>query len=167
MKRFYIFSIILFISTAWLYGQQNRLQVSIKALPQSQADWEMTLNWESGIALNGGILFQLPAGINMVPLSIQLDGAELWLLKGNSVPQQDSVVVWQVTPQGLILLFKSNLVKAGDGMLIRCQAQISNGLPEGSTVQVKEVTNQNGNLRLLEQSMASANIPSIPQKEEN
>ncbi len=167
MKRFYILFITLLLFFSVLFAQQNRLQVSVNAMPGSQADWEMTLDWQSGIEQTGGILFQLPAGIQLVPLSVKLGDSELWLKKGNRLPQQDSVAVWDVTADGLILLFRPGLVKRGDDVIIRCHAGFNAALPEGSAIQLKEVTVQNGSLKPVEQSVASASIPPIPQKQEN
>ncbi len=158
MNRLLFLLFILVINTTFLFAQTDRLQVSVQPLEGSETDREMTIDWQSDRQLASGILIQLPEGSRAVPMSVRVNDTEMWLKKGDSLPGQDSVVVWQMNPDGLVLLFDAGLIGSGDRLTVRCQAVFPEQTAESSTLRIREVSMQDGQVVSGDADIASGSI---------
>lgn len=155
MNRFIVFVFILLINITFLPAQTDQLQVSVAPLSGSETDREMIIDWQASVQLSEGILIQLPQGVKAVPVSIRINDAEMWLKNGEAPPERDSVVVWQLNADGLVLLFDNGLLTNGDRLLIRSQASIPVAVPESNTIQIREVNVESDQLISGDQVLAS------------
>ena len=155
--------IILFWSIS-LFAQQNEIELALNPLPGTQSDWEFQLSLDFKISPANGLVIELPDEIKLIPVSIKINGAEVWLQNIITVPERDSVIAWQTVSEGIILLYKKKLVQSGDMFTMKCMATI-NELPlKQARVRIKEVVWQSDNLKISDQAFATGTIPRIPKR---
>ncbi len=162
-RFFHIFVVIL-----WLMGnvlaQNNDLNISLKPLSNAKTDWEFTLEAQLSFTPENGIVFQVPVELMVVPVSITVNGNKFWMQNLLTVPEKDSVVAWQIVPEGLMLLFKKGIIRRGDKIKLVCIANILKKKFKSNKVFLKKIVFRPDGLKVSSQPLASGTLPAIPNR---
>ena len=102
-----------------LFAQPGDLSVNLEKIPQSDINWEMTLSLNAPAGTQSGFLIEIPSTIKMVPLSVRINQADLWLQNSEQASVSDSVVNWVFMPDGVSFLFKEGQLAIGDQVVIK------------------------------------------------
>jgi hypothetical protein len=167
MKYRYIFLILTIFWTTLLPAQTGDISTALNRMSDSSPDWELSLTVNLNFEPANGLTFQLPAGMKVIPVSIRLNGQEMWLQNKLAIPDRDSVIVWDFTAQGLSLFFRNGLLKNGDMLAISCHASIPQTDNFPATVILKEASLSDNSINLSERDYARGTIPLISNQEEN
>jgi hypothetical protein len=159
MNRF-IFLLFVCLSVTPLLGQEG-LNLTVSQPDQNTAEWELSLSLTITAETIPGFFLQIPEGIRFIPTQIESNDQSLWLLNAEQVPEQDSVVCWHETENGLIIIFRENDIGAEssviiNGTLILLKPQL---LPE-ELFQIKTISSAGGTFSSTEQVVEAAGIPS-------
>jgi len=110
--------------------------------------------------LQPGVLIEFPDEIRIVPVSVKVNEKNYWLKNYNKIPEIDSVTNWQLTEEGLVLLFKENQVLNGDQLMINCLLTlIAKELTDKEVIQIRRVNKTVDSYEITDQVIASKNIP--------
>ena len=118
MRKF-LCIVFLFI-TADIIAQDLRLGLTVQRIAQTKSNWDLNIILNSSMKLHPGVLIEFPNEIRIVPVSVKVNEKNYWLKNYNKIPEIDSVTNWQLTEEGLVLLFKENQVLNGDQLMINC-----------------------------------------------
>ena len=135
-----LFLIILPLLFTSLYAQSNDLIVNVNRMSGDTPDLEATFSWQSSRNIQSGLIFTLSENMTALPISIRLDDREMWLIKGLENPSNDTIVSWELSPDGLILLFSNGLVDNNSNLDVRCHASFTTGRGDTAMVEIREVT---------------------------
>ena len=124
MYKKMFFLIITVLTTQVLFAQNSNLEIQLSKHPNTQANYELKIQVRFAGQIESGLLIELPASIKVVPSAIELNNNPLWLKNISSIPDSDSVVNWELIPDGLILRFKDNLLKVNDLLNVTCISHI-------------------------------------------
>ncbi|MCK5454438.1 MAG: hypothetical protein KAJ16_08750, partial [Calditrichia bacterium] len=153
----YFLIFALFITS--LYAQSNDLVVNVSRMSEDTADLEATFSWQSSRNIQSGLVFTLSENMQAVPVSIRVDNREMWLKKGLETPANDTIICWDLAPEGLILLFSDGLISNNTSLDVRCHASFTRGRGDTATVEIREVTFRDGQSEINENPLANASIP--------
>lgn len=167
MKYRYIFLILTIFWATLLPAQTGDINATLDRMSDSVPDWELDLSVNLNFEPATGLAFQLPAGMKVIPVSIRLNGEELWLQNKLVIPDRDSVITWDFTAQGLSIFFRNGLLKNGDVLAITCHASIPKTDNFPATVSLKEASLSDTGINLSEQNFARGTISLISNQEEN
>ncbi len=167
MKCRYLFLIMTIFWATLLPAQTGEISTVLNRMSDSTPDWELNLTVNLNFESVNGLSFQLPAGISVIPVSIQLNGREVWLQNKLAVPDRDSVITWDFTSQGLSFFFRNGLLKNGDVLAISCHASIPQTDNFPAAVVLKEASISDNSINLSERDYARGTIPLISNQEEN
>jgi hypothetical protein len=159
-----IFNIILFmisILTLNLFSQQTNLSVNLNPIPNTTRDYTVEINLVLPITPADGVAIEAPQEISLIPVAISINESQLWLQNLSSIPSQDSVVAWQLVPQGMLMVFKNGLFKSGDEIKLRCISTMQNPDLSQNLFNAKEIISQTDGLRIANESFASGIMPQI------
>jgi len=150
-----------------LPAQTGDINTALNRMSDSSPDWELSLTINLNFEPANGLTFQLPAGIEIIPVSIRVNGKEMWMQNKLAVPNRDSVITWDFTAQGLSIFFRNGLLKNGDVLAITCHASIPKTDNFPATVSLKEASLSDTGINLSEQNFARGTISLISNQEEN
>lgn len=160
--RAFILIVLVFSSTI-IFAQSNPLQIELADL---QADVQVNISWRTTLR-PAGLLITVPAEVQLVPISIALDNRPLWLLKDSAVPKRDSVIAWQTTPEGLILLFREGLVENNQMLKLNCHSNLANSQVGPVEVQIRAVQATDSGIETASPVLSSGIIPARQTQTEN
>jgi hypothetical protein len=162
MYRSFILILLVFLSSL-IFAQSNPLQIELAPL---QSDVQVKLSWRSTVR-PAGLLLNVPAEVQLVPISIEIDNHAIWLKNDAAVPERDSVISWQSTPQGLILLFREGLITVGSELAISCHSNLANSRVDSAMVQLRAVQVTSGGVEAASPPISSGIIPAPNIQTEN
>jgi hypothetical protein len=167
MKIKSILIILLLVWATLTYAQTGDINVTLNPISESGSDWELNFSVDLNFDPGSGLSFQLPAGISVIPISVQLNGREMWLQKKMALPDRDSVLTWEFNAQSLSIFFRNGLLKNGDVLAVKCQASIQQTDSSSSSVILKEAFITNNGINLSDRDFGRGAIPVIANQEEN
>jgi hypothetical protein len=167
MKMKSILIILLLVWVPLTYAQTGDINVTLNRMSDSGSDWELNFSVNLNFDPGSGLSFQLPAGISVIPISIQLNGREMWLQKKMALPDRDSVFTWEFTAQNLSIFFRNGFLKNGDVLAVKCQASIQQTDSSSSAVILKEAFITDNGINLSDQDFGRGAIPVIANQKEN
>jgi len=159
MKLQYLIYVVFFSLVVQLFGQQNRAKISLLPIPGSDREWEFNLNIDLPITPADGIVLEVPAGVALIPIAVQIDKRDVYLQNILAVPRRDSVIAWQRVSAGLLLLCRKNLLNAGKNFSLKC---ISTGMDlplDGRKVNLKEIVSKPDGIKISNRVFATGTIP--------
>lgn len=155
--------IVLVFSSAVIFAQSNPLQIELTSL---QADVQVDLSWRATLR-PAGLLIAVPTDVQLVPISIAIDNRSLWLINDLAAPERDSVVAWQTTPEGLVLLFREGLIANNQLLDISCHSNLANSQVESAEVQIRAVRLTDSGIEAVSPVISSGIIPARQTQTEN
>ena len=155
--------ILLVLCSVQVFAQSNPLQIELTPL---QSDVQVNLSWRSTVR-SAGLLLNVPAEVQLVPISIQIDDRSVWLKNDAAVPELDSVICWQSTPEGLVLLFREGLLDNGSLLEVRCHSNLAGGQGDSAIVQIRTVQVTSGGIESASSIISSGMIPARDRQTEN
>jgi len=160
--RTFILMMLVFSSTV-IFAQSNPLQIELAAL---QADVQVNMSWRATLR-PAGLLIAFPSDVQLVPISMAIDNRSLWLLNDSAVPARDSVIAWQITPEGLILLFREGLIENNQVLELSCHSNLANGQMGPVEVQIRAVQVTESGIETSSPVISSGIIPARQIQTEN
>jgi len=155
--------ILLVLFSGQIFSQSNPLQIELTTL---QSDVQVNLSWRSTVR-PAGLLLNFPEVVQLIPISIEIDNRAIWLKNDAAVPERDSVISWQSTPEGLILLFREGLLNNGSVLDVSCHSNLGKSQADSAVIQIRTVQASAGGIEAASQSVASGIIPARNMKTEN
>jgi hypothetical protein len=152
--RSFILILLAFFSSL-IFAQSNPLQIELTPL---QADVQVNLFWRSTVR-PAGLLIAVPAELQLVPISIEIDNRAIWLKNDAAVPARDSVITWQSTADGLILLFREGLVTDGSELAVSCHSNLASSRLDSTVIQLRAVQLTPGGIETASETISSGIIP--------
>jgi hypothetical protein len=164
-RLLYFLIFALFLTS--LYAQSNDLVVTVSKMSEDTPDTEATFSWQSSRNIQSGLIFTLSENMKAVPISIRLDDREMWLKRGLESPSNDSIVCWELSPDGLILLFTNGLLNDNSNLNVRCHTSFTLGRGDTAVVEIREVIFRDGQTDVAANSLATDFIPMSAINDEN
>ena len=161
MRKILTFSLLLSLLSLPLVAQPGGIRVQSNPLPNTRFDWELKFDFEVPNAVEGAFLLELPPDLQPVPVTVAVNGKQLWLQNLLSVPQGDSMVAWQLFPEGLLMLFKPGVLKQGDRVEINCLVTVKRAEEKTGEVALKAVIWSAGRVQIVNRALASGTIPAF------
>ena len=159
----HVFLMVILLSGSVL-AQNKELSISLKPLSNTKTDWEFSLEAQLNFSPENGIVLQVPGELMVVPVSITVNDRKFWMQNLLTVPEKDSVVAWQIVPEGLMLLFKKGVIRQGDKIRLVCIANILKKEFKSNTVYLKKIVSRPDGLKVSTQPLASGTLPAIPNR---
>ncbi len=153
---------LIFWGSAW--AQNKNLDIALTPIANTKTDWEFRLSGKLNFNPEDGIVIQIPGEMMIVPISVSVNGKKMWMQNLLTVPEKDSVIAWQIVPEGLMLLFKRGLIRQGDQLNLLCIANLLKKDLTNKTVYLKKIVSKPDGLKVSTQPLASGTIPSIPNR---
>jgi len=158
MKK--ILFVVFLVFSYNLFAQQSTLDITLESVSENNINWEMVLAFSGSNTIENGIAITLPEGLQAIPMNVQIDDKNVWLQNSDQVPQLDSVVTWQNTEQGLVVLFSAGLVSGGESVQITCMTSLLRSpISTGEVIEIRAVQSASQPVEISDQIYASANIP--------
>ncbi len=155
-----ILCIIFLFITADLIAQDIMLDLTVQRIEQTESNWDLNIILNSSMRLQLGLLIEFPNEIRIVPVSVKVNEKNYWLQNHNRIPEIDSVTSWQLTEEGLVLLFKEKEVLNGNQLKVNCiLTLIAKELTDGEVLRIRRVNKTVDNYEITDQVIASKNIP--------
>lgn len=161
MKHKYNFIILSILWTTLIWAQTAEISTTLNRISPLGEDWQLTFRVNLNFEPTDGLSFQLPEGISVIPISIQLDDKEIWLQNKMAIPNRDSVITWNFTAPELSFFFRNGLLKNGELLTINCHAIIPQTDSFPAPVSLKEATLSDAGINLSEQDYARGTISLI------
>ncbi|UCF65739.1 MAG: hypothetical protein JSW33_07870 [bacterium] len=162
-----IFVLFCILPASFLFAQTDNLNINVNRMSPESSDWEATFSWQSSANLQGGLILELSDNIQVVPASVRIDDQEMWLKRGLEIPANDSVVCWEASEEGLILLFRESRITNNSRLQVRCHAAFIPTASDTALVQLREVRFRSGQTETLDAALAEGTIPNISTFQEN
>ena len=151
--------LIITLFSTYLFAQQTNLTIDVQPVTDSAANWETTMSFTMQNSVASGVLFELPTGLKMVPLSVRINQNDMLLQNTSDTPSRESVISWDLSPEGIMLFFRPGQVNSGDQVEVRTMSTvIKNHLDENPTITMRTVQKNNQNVQISEAIESSANI---------
>ena len=142
-----------------LFAQQNNLTIDLQPVGDSTINWETTLSLIAPDGVENGMLIEIPVGLKMVPLSTSINQTDMLLQNKTEVPSTDSVICWDISPQGIILIFRNGQLNSGDQITVKTMTtRIRKNLTDNAVVNIRSVQNVDSAIQYSEDVKSSANI---------
>lgn len=155
-----ILCIIFLFITADLIAQDIMLDLSVQRIAQTESNWDLNIILNSSMRLQPGVLIEFPNEIRIIPVSVKVNEKNYWLQNYNRIPEIDSVTTWQLTEEGLVLLFKENEVLNGNQLKVNCiLTLIAKELTKEKVIRIRRVNKTVDNYEITNQVIASKNVP--------
>ena len=161
MKIFNIILLMIGVLTLNLFSQQTNLTINLNPMPNTTRDYAIEINLVLPITPADGVAIEVPQEISIIPVALSLNDSQLWLQNILSIPSQDSVVAWQMVPEGIMMVFKNGLFKTGDEIKLQCISTMQNLDFSQNLVTAKEIVSQTDGLRVTDEGFASGSVPPI------
>lgn len=141
MKNFFCILVFAVLFTIPAYSQNTNLEMNIQKI-QNTDNWELILNYTFASPVDSGIFVELPVNLAATPVSISLDGQEMWLKNSKENINNDSVVYWASSDSGIVLRFNSGLIQANSRISVRFITQVSSNA-DFIDISIKRMFNRN------------------------
>ena len=142
-----------------LLAQQNNLTIDLQPVAESKVNWEATLTFDALNGMQNGILIEVPAGLKMVPLTARINQNEMLLQNIKETPSKESVICWELSPEGIILFFRDGQFNAGDRLIIKTMTTlIKKRINQDAVVNIRSVQNIDPTIQYYEDIKSSANL---------
>jgi hypothetical protein len=140
-------------------AQENNLTIDMKPVTDSNINWETTLILDAQNGMSNGVLIELPSGLKMVPLSARINQTEMLLQNTNEVPSIESVISWDLSSEGVILLFQDGQFNTGDRIEVKTMTtQIKRTAGEDIVVNFRSAEKNDSTIKYSEEVKSSANL---------
>ena len=145
-----------------LFAQPGDLAVNLQPISPSDINWEMTLIMNAPAGTQSGFLIEIPPTIKMVPLSVRINQADLWLQNAAQVSASDSVVSWVFMPDGVSFLFKEGQLTIGDQVVIKAMiSKFRKGEGSESVLKIRSLQNIESDSQISNEVITSTDISSM------
>lgn len=142
-----------------LLAQQNNLTIDLQPVKESKVNWEATLTVDALNGMQNGILIEVPAGLKMVPLTVRINQNEMFLQNIKEIPSKESVICWDLSPEGIILFFSDGRFNTGDRLIIKTMTTlIKKRIIQDAVVNIRSVQNIKPTIQYSEDVKSSANL---------
>jgi hypothetical protein len=106
-------------------GQTGNLQITTQKITGNEVNWETMLSLNIPAQVQSGFVLELPAGVHLVPISIELNSRALWLQNGIQAADVDSVVTWSLGASRIFFLFSPGQLNSADRLEIKSIAALN------------------------------------------
>lgn len=166
--KYILFSILMsLLFCTQIFSQADQLQVSLNSKSNNETALDIQFTWSSNFAPTDGLVIESAQSMMLIPVSVQINGENIWLQNLSSLPENDSVITWQTSSNSLIFLLRNRMVQEGDVINVNCNGMIN---PEegaaDNVIFIKDITWRAGQIEISDQSYMSGNIPAVPNQEE-
>ena len=145
-----------------LFAQPGDLSVNLQKISPSDINWEITLTMNAPAGTQSGFLIEIPFNIKMVPLSVRINQADLWLQNAAQVSASDSVVHWVFMPDGVSFLFKEGQLTIGDQVVIKAMITLFKKRESSESVlKIRSVQNIESDSQISNEVITSTDISSM------
>ena len=79
----------------------------------------------------------------------------MWLKKGLETPSNDTIICWDLSQEGLVLLFSEGVISNNTSVAVRCHASFATGRGDTATVEIRELTFRDGQAEMAANSLAT------------
>jgi len=140
-----------------LPAQQSNLTIDLQPVAKSGINWETTMTLDAQNGMENGFLVEIPAGIKMVPLSVEINQNEMLLQNIMATPSKESVISWDISEEGLVFFFQNGQLSPGDKIVIRTMTtQIRKRVDENPTINIRTVRINNQDIQISEDIKTSS-----------
>ncbi len=112
-SKYLLFFSYLFIPL-FLLAQTVPLKSQVKLEPNTKNSYELILNLNTTSQITQGFVLTFFGKTKVFPLSIALNGQNLWLKKSAQKPNKKNTVHWFYSDSNLVVQFNHQDVKTGD-----------------------------------------------------
>ena len=142
-----------------LFAQQTMLSVDQQPVAESEINWETTLTLSVQNNMENGFLIEIPAEIKMVPLSARINQNDMLLQNTQEAPSSESVVCWDLSPEGINLFFQDGQLNTGDQIVVKTMTtQIKKARQPESVVNIRSLQKKDSGIQYSEDIKSSANL---------
>jgi len=142
-----------------VFAQQNDLTIDLQPVADSKINWETTLTLVASDDVSSGMLIEIPSAIKMVPLGTRINQNEMLLQNKSEVPSTDSVICWDLSKDGIILLFRDGQLNSGDQIIVKAMTtRVKRNLDENAVVNIRSIQNADSPIQYSEDIKSSANL---------
>jgi len=128
----------------------------VQPVSDSNINWETTLTLDARSGMENGLLIEIPSGLKMVLLSVQ---NEMFLQNTNETSSIESVISWDLSPEGVILLFQDGQFTAGDRIILKTMIKKKKkNLKDDAVINIRSIQNVNQTIQYSEDVKSSANL---------
>lgn len=140
----FFLSVLLFfvVMSGMAFAQTGILSTDLQKI-QNTDNWEFNLQYNFNNPASNAIIIELPANFKVTPISINIDGQDMWLKNSAEVTENDSVVFWENSDKGLILRFSENLVRSAVKLNMKCLAQTGEKIENNTLISIKPMLDNN------------------------
>lgn len=167
--KYNLFSILMsLLFSTQIFSQADQLQVLLNSKSDNETALDIQFTWSSNFTPTDGLIIESAQSMMLIPVSVRINGENIWLQNLSSLPENDSVITWQTSSNSLIFLLRNGMVQEGDVINVNCNGMINQD--EGAAdnaIFIKDITWRAGQLEISDQSYMSGNIPAVPNQEEN
>jgi hypothetical protein len=109
--------------------------------------------------MENGVLIEIPGEIKMVPLNARINQNDMLLQNTQETPSVESVVSWDLTPEGIMLFFREGQVNSGDQIVIKTMiTRIKKSVSENPAIHIRTIQKNNQDIQISEDIKSSANL---------
>ena len=142
-----------------VFAQQNDLSIDVQPVSDSNINWETTLTLDAQSGMENGLLIEIPSGLKMVLLSVRINQNEMFLQNTNETSSIESVISWDLSPEGVILLFQDGQFTTGDRIVMKTMTtRIKKNLKDNAVINIRSIQNVNQTIQYSEDVKSSANL---------
>ena len=142
-----------------VFAQQNDLSVDVQPVLDSNINWETTITLDAQNGMENGLLIEIPSGLKMVLLSVRINQNEMFLQNTNETSSIESVISWDLSPEGVILLFQDGQFTTGDRIVMKTMTtRIKKNLKDNAVINIRSIQNVNQTIQYSEDVKSSANL---------
>ena len=156
MKSIRISIFVIFCLFPVFLRAQN-INAQLNQMPGETSDWQFQFEYQLTKDLSNGFFVEFSDSLKVYPVSIQINNHPFYLVNISSIPERDSVLAWQASDNGLMVICRSGVLKSGDVININCLS----GAPKTENiarVNLREVTNTTDGPQIASQETVSGNI---------
>jgi len=147
------------VFSQFVFAQQNNLSVDVQPVSDSNINWETTLTLDARSGMENGLLIEIPSGLKMVLLSVRINQNEMFLQNTNETSSIESVISWDLSPEGVILLFQDGQFTTGDQIVMKTMTtRIKKNQKDDAVINIRSVQNVNETIQYSEDVKSSANL---------
>jgi hypothetical protein len=139
-KRLFFIGLLL---SATLLAQNTNQALIISNTFSDAHNFKMKIAFDLSSPQQSALFLQLPSGIKATPITVFLEGKELWLKQTESVPQKQDILHWSRKDNGILFLVAKGTQIAG-----RLQFQLQTFMPgnvvDTARVEIREIQQKVG-----------------------
>ena len=133
----YLLFIVLFLS-ATLFAQNANQVLKISNTFLDAHNFKMKIIFDLSSPIKSGFYLQLSSGIKATPLTVFLEGKELWLKQTESLPQKQDILHWSRKDDGILFLFADRTQISGR-VQFQLQAFMPGNAADTARVEIREI----------------------------